>query len=92
MISLRILLLDLKLRDPQHLKLKHQLIIQSATRIINYFLEVPLELQLHFKEVTHIEREKLRVLERLDREVPHDDPAQAFKVRQIHEFLVGSQF
>jgi len=49
MISLRILFLDLKLCDPQHLKLKHQLIIQSAARIINYFLEVPLELQLHFK-------------------------------------------
>lgn len=92
MISLRILLLDLKLRDPQHLKFQHQLIIKSAARIVNDFFEVSLELKLHFEEVTHIEREKLRVLERLYREVSHDDPAQAFKVRQIHEFLVGSQF
>ena len=63
MISLEILLLVLELSDPQHLKLKHKLIIQSAHRIINDFLEVLLELQLHLKEVIHIQREKLRVFE-----------------------------
>lgn len=75
MISLQILPLELKFRDPQHLKLKHKLITQSATCIINDFLEVALELQLHIKEVIHIEREKLRVIERLDREFPHNDLA-----------------
>lgn len=63
MISLEILLLVLEFSDPQHLKLKHKLIIQSARRIINDFLEVLLELQLHLKEVIHIQREKLRVFE-----------------------------
>lgn len=92
MISLEILLLVLEFSYPQHLKLQHKLVIQSATCVINDFLEVLLELQLHLKEIIHIQREKLRVLERLDREVPHNDPAQAFKVRQIDELLVGSQF
>ena len=79
-----LLLLDLELRDPQHFQLEHELVVHARDRIVDNFLEVHREFQLHLIEVLDVQGQKVRLFEGLHRETPHDVLVVIHSFHQTH--------